>query len=136
MVVNVKLDKNMRFIGTARGHDTIFDTKPAVGGDDSAASPMEIFVQALGGCTSMDVISILRKKRKTVEDYNVTIKAARAETHPKKITSVHLIYELKSPDAKIEDLERAVELSQEKYCGVSAMFQDAGSEVTWECKLV
>ena len=136
MKANLRLDRKMRIIGTNEmGLETYFDTHPSVGGEDSAATPMEVALQAMGACSYMDVISILRKKRKEVQDLQIHLSAERADTHPKVITKAHMIYELFSSDAELSDLERAVELSQEKYCGVSTMFKRSGCEVTFECKI-
>jgi putative redox protein len=137
MKVNLKLDRNMRIIGTnAKQHETIFDSVPKVGGEESAPTPMEIMLQAMGSCSFMDVISILRKKRKQVDGLEVEIDGERRDEHPKIFTKVHLKYTLKSPDSQSKDLERAVELSQDKYCGAAAMFKLAGCEVTWEAEVV
>lgn len=136
MEVNLRLDRNMRIIGTNRlGLETVFDTSPEVGGEHTAPSPMETLLMAMGACTFMDVISILRKKRKTVTGMNIKITAERASEHPKVFKKAHLIYELVSPDASIEDLNRSIELSQTKYCGASAMFKLSGCEVTWDAIL-
>ena len=93
-------------------------------------------LQALGACTLMDVVSILRKKRKTVESINLYIEGKRAENHPKVFTDVHLIFELKSPDAEMKDLERSIELSETTYCSASAMFKRSGCNLTWEAKIL
>lgn len=127
----------MRLIGTSqKGHETIFDTVPKVGGEDTAATPMEVMLQAMAACSFMDVLSILRKKRKTIDALDIEIEAERADEHPKVFTKVLMKYSLKSPDAELKDLERSVELSQDKYCGASAMFKKSGCEVGWEAKLV
>ena len=137
MKATLKLDRNMRIIATNdMGLETVFDTHPSVGGEDTAATPMEIMLQAMAACSFMDVISILRKKRKEVKDLHIHINGTRADTHPKVYTKVHLEFVLFSSDAEMKDLERSVELSQTKYCGASAMFKAAGCEVTYECKIV
>jgi len=136
MKVTLKLDRKMRIIGSDnRGHQTIFDSYPSVGGEDTASTPMEILLQAMAACSFMDVVSILRKKRKTVTDLIINVEAERAEQHPKIFIKVHLLYELISPDAELKDLERAIELSQQTYCGASAMFKKSGCIVTWEAKI-
>jgi len=137
MEVKLELDRNMRIIGDdGRNHKTIFDSVPAVGGEDSAATPMSIMLQAMGACSFMDTISILRKKRKQVDNLVINISGERAEKHPKVFTKVHLSYELTSPDAEQKDIDRAVELSQEKYCGASAIFKQSGCEVTFDAKVI
>jgi len=137
MKVHLKLDRNMRIIGTdEKGHETIFDTVPKVGGEDTASTPMDIMLQAMAACSFMDVLSILRKKRKTIEALDIEINGIRADEHPKVYTSVHLSYSLKSPDANIEDLNRSIELSQDKYCGAAAMFRASGCSVTFDAKII
>ena len=123
----------MRIIGSnSAGLETIFDTHPSVGGENTAPTPMEIMLQAMGACSFMDVISILRKKRKQIDGFAIRLEGERAKEHPKVFTNVHLVYELISPDAGQKDLERSIELSQNKYCGASAIFKASGCEVTWE----
>ena len=137
MKAELRLERNMRFIGkNMDGHETVFDTVPAVGGENSAPTPMEIMLQGLAACSSMDVLSILRKKRKQIDDYWVEVDSQRAEEHPKVFLKAHLVYNLKSPDAEEKDLIRAIELSQDKYCSISAMFRAAGCEVTYETRLL
>ena len=133
MEINLSLDRNMRIIGKNElGLETVFDTHTSSGGEDTAPTPMEVLLQAMAACSFMDVVSIIRKKRKEVVSLDVYAKAVRATQHPKVLTEVHLTYTLTSPDAEQGDLERAVELSQKTYCGASAMFQRSGCKVTWE----
>ena len=137
MNVKLKLDRNMRIIGSdAKGHETIFDTVPAVGGEDTASTPMVVMLEAMGTCSTMDILSILRKKRKIIDTFEVEITGERREEHPKIFIKTHLKYTLTSPDATEADLQRSVELSQEKYCGASAMFKLAGCEVTYEVEVL
>lgn len=137
MKVSLRLERNMRIIGSGKlGHEVIFDTIPEVGGENTAPSPMEVMLMSLGACTFMDVVSILRKKRKTITSMNIYIDAERAKEHPKVYTKVHLTYELTSPDVEMNDLNRSIELSQTKYCSVSAMFKASGCEVTWDAKII
>ena len=133
MIVRLNLIENMKISGkNSKEQETLFDTSIIGGGNESAASPMEILLQAMGACSLMDVVSILRKKRINIEDLHVEIEGTRANEHPKVFTKVHLKYFLKSPNAEINDLVRSIELSQTKYCGASAMFQRSGCEVTYE----
>lgn len=134
MKATLKLGRNMRIIGSnEQGLETAFDSYTSAGGDNSAPTPMEIFLQAMAACSFMDVVSILRKKRKQIDSLTINIEGQRTNEHPKVFNTVHLIYELISTDAKLNDLELSVELSQTKYCGASAMFQLSGCEVTYEC---
>ncbi len=135
MQVTLDLDSKMRIIGNdGKDHVTIFDS-PAAGGEFTAATPMNIMLQSVGACSFMDTVSILRKKRKDVAHLQIKIDAERADEHPKVFTKVNLHYVLTSKDAEQGDLDRSVELSQNKYCGASAMFKAAGCEVTYTTEL-
>lgn len=137
MKVTLKLDRKMRIIGkNEREHETVFDAAEKGGGENTAASPMEIMLQAMGSCSFMDVISILRKKKVTIDNIEIEIKGERAEVHPKVFTKVHLNYMLTTPDGSIHDLERSIDLSQNKYCGAAAMFRQSGCEVTYEAHII
>ncbi len=137
MKVNLKYLGNMKLEGTnSDNHKTYFDTHKELGGEDSAATPMEIMLQSMGACSAMDVIAILRKKRKTIDGLSIEIFGERADTHPRMFVKVHLKYILKSSDAEEKDLQRSIELSQSTYCGAAAMFRAAGCEVTYEMELI
>ncbi len=112
---------------TPSGHDVIVDTKREFGGNESAATPMELVLVALMGCTSMDVVSILKKMK--VEDYHmeVVVESEKSEEHPKAYTSIELTYKFGGEDLSKEKIKKAVSLSQEKYCSVSAMLGKAVS---------
>ncbi len=101
------------------GHWTVMDTSPNVGGSAGATTPYELLYYALGGCQSMDVLSVLAKKRNRVDKYELNITAERAEGYPS-ITPVINMEFLFWGDVKAADVERAIELSTDKYCGVSA----------------
>lgn len=133
MKVNLRLEDGMHLVAAnEKGHETHFDTVTAFGGSDSAPTPMEIMLEALCACSSLDILSILRKKRIEIVDFRIQATGERAETHPKVITKAHLAIELVSPNATQKDLDRAIELSHSTYCGVSAMFRRSGAEVTVE----
>ena len=137
MKVSLELDKKMSFIGRNELQiETKFDIHVASGGDDSAATPMEIMLEALAACSSLDVVSILRKKQREIQNLKVFVDGTQKETHPKYFTKAHLIYELYSADATLEELNKAIELSHTKYCSASAMFQRAGCEVTFDSKII
>jgi putative redox protein len=102
------------------GHKVIMDAAEKVGGEDSAARPLELLLLALGGCTGMDVISILRKKRKTVTSMEISLEARQSEDHPRKLEGIKVYYRLRGPDLDEASVHRSVELSEEKYCSVGA----------------
>ncbi len=131
------VDAGMRLAGrNERGQVIFFDADPAVGGSDSAPRPMEVFLEAMMACTAMDVLSIVRKKRRTVTAFRLTAEAERATEHPRVFTRIHLRYELVSPDATEQDLHRAIELSQGTYCSASIMVRRSGCSITWEAHVI
>jgi putative redox protein len=95
-------------------------SKPEVG-EPQAATPMELLLMSLGGCTSMDIVWILQKKRVVFDDFKVEIEAEKTEEHPKVYSSIHLKFIFTGKGLKIKDLEQAAQLSAEKYCSVGAM---------------
>lgn len=112
--------EDMQFVARAdTGHAIVMDASLENGGFGSASSPMEVLLMGLLGCTAMDVISILKKKRQPVEGFKIFATGERAAEHPKAYTAIHLeyvVYGEVAPDA----LARAVQLSEEKYCGAMA----------------
>jgi len=120
MKMKVKWEGNMGFTGTGdSGHPIKMDASEQIGGKDEAARPMETLLAALGGCTGMDIISILRKMRQDIEYFDMDIDAERAPEHPKVYTKIHLHYRLQGQNLEEEKVRKAVELSREKYCSVS-----------------
>ncbi len=104
-------------------HWVVMDTKPIAGGHGAGATPKELLLFAIGGCTSSDIISILRKKRVDIKHYELHIRATEREEHPKIFTEIHIEYLFYGNDLNPTDIEKAIELSTTKYCGVSAMVQ-------------
>ena len=125
----------MQFDVTLSGHVLTMDAAPAVGGKDKGPRPKELMVASLAGCTGMDVISILKKMRVEVEDFNITIEADLTEEHPKYYDKMHIIYQFKGKDLDPEKLKKAVDLSQDRYCGVSAVYKKV-MELTYEIKIL
>jgi putative redox protein len=97
------------------------DSGPAVGGDDSGFRPMQLLLLGLGGCTGMDVLSILRKKRQDVTDFEVLLDAQQAEEHPRVFTHIDIKYIIQGRGIRPAAVERAIELSETKYCPAQAM---------------
>ncbi len=93
------------------------DAAESVGGSDSAARPVEVLLSSLGGCTGMDVVSILRKMKTEPEDLSVEIRDERAPDYPKVLTKIHLVYRV-TGDVPEENLVKAIELSLAKYCPI------------------
>ena len=105
-------------------HWTALDWSEASGGTDGAASPMEMVLMALGTCTAIDVLTILRKARTPPESLRVELEGERSEAHPRVFTKIHVEFVVKGQGIKPAALERAINLSEEKYCSVSAMIRD------------
>ena len=121
---NVRWAGRMTFIGKAgTNHLVPMDTTHEFDGDDSATKPLELLLVALGGCTGMDVVPLLKKMRQDVTALELNVTAARSEEHPKVYTRIDLEYVVTGSALEEEKVKRAIELSQEKYCSVSAMLR-------------
>ncbi|MFN2113033.1 MAG: OsmC family protein [Anaerolineales bacterium] len=122
MDANVKWKGRLSFTGTADSGFTVpLGSYPEVGGDDDGFRPMELMAISLAGCTAMDVISILGKKRQEVKDFQVNVSAERSDQHPKVFTSAVIEYHLAGIDIAENAVTRAVELSADAYCPAQAM---------------
>jgi putative redox protein len=116
----------MTFIGKAGSNHVVpMDSGPEFGGDSSATKPMELLLLSLGGCTGMDVVPILKKMRQDVTAVELNIAAERSEEHPKPYTKIDIEYVVTGRNLDEERVKHAVELSQEKYCSVTAMLGKA-----------
>ena len=123
------------FVGeSGAGHTITMDGSPDVGGRNLAARPMEMVLIGMGGCTAIDVASMLRKQRQDVRDIIVELEAERADDHHKVFTSVKLVYRVRGKKLNRALVERAVSLSDEKYCSATAMIRKSAS-VTHEIVL-
>jgi putative redox protein len=111
------------------------DGAPDVGGRNLAARPMEVVLMGMGGCTAIDVVSMLKKQRQDIEGVDVSLVAERADDHPKVFTSVKLVYTVRGRKLNKALIERAVSLSDEKYCSATAMIKKS-ADVTREIVLV
>ncbi|MCS6963447.1 OsmC family protein [Thermoflexus sp.] len=107
---------------TPSGHSVIMDAAPEAGGRNEGPRPMEMLLVALAGCTAMDVLSILRKKRQPLEGFSMEVRGERASEHPKVYTDIDVLYVVKG-NVDPQALVRAIELSVTKYCSVSAMLR-------------
>jgi len=122
MEAKVTWKQKMSFTGTADSGFTLpLGTKPEVGGNDDGFQPMELLAIGLAGCTAMDVISILEKKRQEVTSFEVKVHAKRRDEHPKIFTHITVDFVLTGRNIDPSAVERAVELSETKYCPAQAM---------------
>lgn len=133
--IQAKLKGNMAFEMEINGHTVITDATPENGGNGYGPSPKALLLAGLIGCSGIDIMSIVKKMRLNVEDVNVEIEAETREEHPKIYNYIKIIYKFKGKDLPYSNLERAVKLSMEKYCGVSAMLEKA-VPITYEIQII
>ena len=118
--------QGITFAGTAdSNHGVIMDGPLEFGGRGAATRPKELLLLALAGCTGGDVVSILKKKRAPLDKLELRVTAEQAEEHPQVYTRIHVEYVCHGDGLRAADVERAIELSETKYCPVSAMLRPA-----------
>jgi len=126
MEAKVTWNQKMSFTGIAEsGFPVPLDAKVEEGGDGSGFKPMELIAVGLAGCTAMDVISILAKKRQEVSKFEVSVSANRAEEHPRVFTEATILYKVTGKNIDPAAVERAIQLSAEKYCPAQSMLGKA-----------
>jgi len=124
MQVEVSWKGRLSFDGKAESGFTVpLGSSPEVGGDNDGFRPMELMALSLAGCTAMDVISILSKKRQAVSDFRVAVKTERADEHPKVFTHATIEYHVSGKGVQEEAVVRAIELSASRYCPAQAMLK-------------
>jgi putative redox protein len=131
MKATVKWVDGAMFLGeSGSGHSVVMDGPEDHGGRNMGVRPMEMLLLGLGGCSTFDVMSMLKKSRQKVQDCRVELSAERADAVPSVFTKIHLHFEVIGRDLKEAQVKRAVELSAEKYCSASIMLEAAGVEIT------
>ncbi len=119
MEFTVKWNDKMSFSGqTTSGHEVKMDAAEEVGGENAGPRPTELFLNAVAGCTGIDIISILTKMRLRPTAFQMDVKGERADDHPKRFTAIHIHYALDG-DLPEDKVIRAIQLSKDKYCSVS-----------------
>ncbi|MFO8035853.1 MAG: OsmC family protein [Anaerolineales bacterium] len=122
MKASVHWKGNLTFTGTAdSGFEVPLGADQAVGGEDNGFRPMEFMALSLAGCTAMDVISILQKKRQQVTAYEVKVDVDRAEEHPKVFTEARIEYHITGKEVSEQAVVRSIELSATQYCPAQGM---------------
>jgi putative redox protein len=106
---------------TGSGHKSVIDAGIKAGGKNHGPSPIELLLVGLAGCTGMDVVDILRKKRLNVAGLEVRVEGTRAKTHPMVYTRIDVVYRVRGKDIPARAVEQAIHLSEDKYCGAGAM---------------
>ena len=130
--ISTKFEKGLSFSATIDHYQVPMDTTDEFT-SQYGPSPKKLMLAALAGCTGIDVVSILNKMKVDFSDFNIDIEASLTEEHPKIYDKVDILYSIKINESDKAKMERAVQLSKEKYCGVSAMFS-AFAEVTFTIK--
>jgi putative redox protein len=113
----------MEFNSSIDDHQILTDTKDADGGKNAGPGPKRLMLVSLAACTGIDIVSILGKKRVSFSDFSIDVEAVLGDEYPKKYVEVTVHYNIKLAEEDKTKMERAVELSSEKYCGVMAMFK-------------
>jgi putative redox protein len=130
-VVDTQWIGGMQFNADVNGHTIIMDAPERAGGNDYGPIPKPLVLTALSGCTGMDVVALLRKAGKPVDEFSVKVVGEISARHPIEYTAVHLTYEFRGPWEHREAALVAVAQSQEQFCGVSSMLKKI-MPVTWE----
>ncbi len=132
----IKQLKGITFVGkTDSNHWITMDGPKEFGGSDAGIRPKELLLLGLGGCTGSDVASILAKKRIVLDGFEMNIETEVSEDHPQVFTNLHIEYVFYGKGINVKDVERAIELSQTKYCGVTKMFEQA-MKITHSYKII
>ena len=116
--------RGLQFVGQApSGHAIVMDGDTSAGGHDTAVRPSELLLLAIGGCSGMDIISVLKKKRQDVSGFEIQVQGEKAEDYPKKFTVITLEYVVRGRNISEDAVKKAIELSMNKYCSVKATLE-------------
>jgi putative redox protein len=121
----------MQFNALVNGHTIVMDAPERVGGEDNGPIPKPFVLTALSGCTGMDIVALLRKQEKEVDNLNIIVTGQLSKQVPIEYIGMHVVYDFKGTEDNKAGALEAVNLSQEKYCGVSHMLKKA-LPITWE----
>ena len=136
MEVKIQRIKGLAFIAKGdTNHWVAMDTEEKYGGEYAASKPMELILMGLGGCTGMDVVSILTKMKVHLDDFSMDIGAEQAENFPKVFTKIHILYRFFGKQIDEENIKKAIELSRTKYCSVYAMLSKS-VEIDFSYKII
>jgi putative redox protein len=136
MKARVKWVQDVTFIGeSGSGHSVVMDGAPDAGGRNIGFRPMEMLLLGLGGCSAFDVLLILKRGREAITDCVVEIEAQRAETDPKVFTAIEMVYKVSGKNLDANKVERAVNLSAEKYCSATKILS-ATAKITHRVELI
>lgn len=118
----------MQFVGEAdSGNAIIMDADPESGGKNTGLRPMELLLIGIGGCSGMDIVSILKKKKQIISGLEINVNGQKAESYPQKFTGIDIEFIIKGKNISEEAVKRAVQLSMEKYCSVKASLEGSAN---------
>jgi putative redox protein len=121
--VSTSFNGGMAFTAHINGHTLVTDTIPENGGNNEGPGPKRLMLASLAGCTGIDIVGILNKMKVVFSDLSIDTTATLSESHPKTYVHVKVTYKIKLAEADRSKMEKAVQLSEDKYCGVMAMFK-------------
>ncbi len=136
MHARVKWLDHMSFVGeSGSGHSVVLDGSPEHGGRNLGIRPMEMVLLGLGGCTAFDVVLMLQKSRQNVIDVEVSLDAERAEEIPHVFTEIKAHFKVWGKELNVKHVERAVNLSAEKYCSATKMLEKT-AKITYSWEII
>jgi putative redox protein len=136
MKAQVKWIDGVSFVGESEsGHAVVMDGAPEAGGRNIGMRPMELLLLGMGGCSSFDVVTILKKARQPISDCVAEISAERANDIPKVFTKIHVHYVVTGKGLNPAQVERAIKLSADKYCSASVMLGKT-AEITHDFEII
>ena len=136
LTAKVKWVEGFQFVGeSGSGHAIVMDASPEAGMVRTGMTPMEMLLVGIGGCSGMDVVSVLKKKRQEVIDIAVNVSGEKAESHPQKYTSIQLEFIITGKNVSDDAVKKAVDLSMDKYCSVKATLEGS-AKISYSYKIV
>lgn len=120
---------------TIGDHNIMMDAKPEVGGTNRGPSPKKVMLSALTGCTGMDVLSLLKKMRQDITDFNIHAEADMTSEHPMHYNKINLVYQVEGNNLDEVKVRKAIDLSMERYCGISYMLGKA-ADITYDLEIL
>lgn len=133
---NVKYVEDMQFIGqSSSGHAIVMDSAPSAGGRNTGVRPSELLLIGLGGCSGMDIISILKKKRQDVTGLSISVMGDSAADYPKKFTDITIEFSVRGRNISEQAVQRAIELSMNKYCSVKATLEGS-AKISYSYRII
>lgn len=132
----IKYTSGLQFVGEAdSGHAIVMDGDEKFGGRNTGLRPMELLLIGVGGCSGMDIVSVLKKKKERLTDLEINVSGKKAEEYPQKYTEINIEYIVKGKGLSEEAVKKAVNLSMDKYCSVKATLEGS-AKITFSYKII